>query len=491
MIVPVQTEYFALEGLAQVLETIALVRRELNPRLTVAGMVLTMHDARTRLGRDVERDVREHFPGLVFETVIPRNIRLSEAPSYGVPVTLHDPYCAGADAYVALAREVATRDRLNTARAASPVAGAVRGGGRYDARRAAPKPWPLGGGAGAGPPARNGARPRCDHGRVDRSGQRRRGVPPDRHRPRSSQTRGSRGGVSMRMRSRVSPASMQARGLLQPVLVRPADEGRFELIAGERRWRAAQLAGLETIPALVRVRDDAESLELALIENMAREDLNPVEEARACAALVEELGLSREEVGVRVGRSRVAVSNLIRLLDLPDEALELLERGALSEGHGRALLMAADHGERRRSRARAADEGWSVRELEARARESNRAGQDAPTAPASPRETAPRSARGLCDDRRGPVDGARRGRARHGCPRRFLPRRDAVRESGRRARAGRAAAGPGRLSLVVITPHGRSAGRASAAALRCGTAGAGETACRACGRLAQSVRALL
>ena len=111
VIVPVQTEYFALEGLAQVLETIALVQRELNPRLTVAGMVLTMHDARTRLARDVERDVREHFPGLVFDTVIPRNIRLSEAPSFGVPVTLHDPYCAGADAYVALAREVAARGR--------------------------------------------------------------------------------------------------------------------------------------------------------------------------------------------------------------------------------------------------------------------------------------------------------------------------------------------------------------------------------------------
>ena len=111
VIVPVQTEYFALEGLAQVLETIGLVQRELNPRLTVAGLVLTMHDARTRLGRDVERDVREHFPGLVYSTVIPRNVRLSEAPSFGVPVILHDPYCAGSDAYVSLAREVAARGR--------------------------------------------------------------------------------------------------------------------------------------------------------------------------------------------------------------------------------------------------------------------------------------------------------------------------------------------------------------------------------------------
>ena len=115
--------------------------------------------------------------------------------------------------------------------------------------------------------------------------------------------------------------SIRARGVIQPVLVRPLAGGRYELVAGERRWRAAQIAELETIPAVVRQHDDAGSLELAVIENMAREDLNPVEEARACAGLVEELGLTREEVGLRVGRSRVAVSNLIRLLDLPDEAL--------------------------------------------------------------------------------------------------------------------------------------------------------------------------
>jgi ParB family transcriptional regulator, chromosome partitioning protein len=173
-------------------------------------------------------------------------------------------------------------------------------------------------------------------------------------------------------------SSMRSRGILQPVLVRPVADGRFELIAGERRWRAAQLAGLETVPALVRVRDDAESLELALIENMAREDLNPVEEARACAALVEELGLSREEVGLRIGRSRVAVSNLVRLLDLPDEALELLEQGVLSEGHGRALLIAGDHDARRALARSAAAEGWSVRTLEQRAREANEAAEPPP-----------------------------------------------------------------------------------------------------------------
>ena len=166
-------------------------------------------------------------------------------------------------------------------------------------------------------------------------------------------------------------ASLRERGVLQPVLVRPVAGGTYELVAGERRWRAARLAGLETLPALVRRRGDAEALEAALVENMAREDLNPVEEARACAALVEELGLTRESVGLRVGRSRVAVSNLLRLLDLPDEALELLERGALSAGHGRALLLADDHADRRRLARAAAAEGWSVRTLEARARAAN------------------------------------------------------------------------------------------------------------------------
>jgi len=109
VIVPVQTEYFALEGLAGLLDTLSLVQRELNPRLTVAGMLLTMHDARTKLAQDVEREVREHFPSLVFDTVIPRNVRLGEAPSFGRPVIHHDPHCAGSEAYFELAKEVASR----------------------------------------------------------------------------------------------------------------------------------------------------------------------------------------------------------------------------------------------------------------------------------------------------------------------------------------------------------------------------------------------
>ncbi len=177
--------------------------------------------------------------------------------------------------------------------------------------------------------------------------------------------------------------SLRERGVLQPVLVRRIADGRFELIAGERRWRAAKLAQLQQIPAIVHRNQDAGTLELALIENMAREDLNPVEQGRACAALVEELGLTREEVGRRVGRSRVSVSNLIRLLDLPEQALQLLQNRVLTEGHGRALLLAEDHVERRRLAQAAAAHGWSVRTLEARARAASKR-RHADAAPADP-----------------------------------------------------------------------------------------------------------
>ena len=184
-------------------------------------------------------------------------------------------------------------------------------------------------------------------------------IAPNPNQPRSTSTR---------MRSSALSASMRERGVLQPVLVRPVPGGTYELIAGERRWRAAQLAELETIPAIVRPHDDAASLELALIENMAREDLNPVEEARASPRWSRSSGCTREEVGRRVGRSRVAISNLLRLLDLPDEALELIESGQLTQGHGRALLTAPDHDLRRRLAREAAAQGWSVRQTEARCR---------------------------------------------------------------------------------------------------------------------------
>jgi ParB family chromosome partitioning protein len=161
--------------------------------------------------------------------------------------------------------------------------------------------------------------------------------------------------------------SMADAGVIQPLIVRPLADGRYELIAGERRWRAAREAKLEAVPVLIRDEDETRRLQTALIENMAREQLNPIDEARACAALVDELGLSKEELGRRLGRSRVAISNLIRLLDLPDEALELLSTSELTEGHGRAILRARGQDARRRLAQEAVAHGWSVREVERRA----------------------------------------------------------------------------------------------------------------------------
>ena len=191
-----------------------------------------------------------------------------------------------------------------------------------------------------------------------------RDVPVELIRPSDGQPRKSFDAESIAMLAE----SIAESGVVQPLVVRPLSDGRYELIAGERRWRAAQKAGLETVPAVLRSEDDAKRLQMALVENMAREDLNPIEEARACAALVEELDLSKEEVARRVGRSRSAISNLIRLLDLPDQVIELLEAEELSEGHGRALLLVKGQDDRRELARKAVAEGWSVRETERRAK---------------------------------------------------------------------------------------------------------------------------
>jgi ParB family chromosome partitioning protein len=168
-------------------------------------------------------------------------------------------------------------------------------------------------------------------------------------------------------------SSIKSSGVIQPLLVRPLPDGSYELIAGERRWRAAREAGLEKVPAIIRDSEQAERMQVALIENMVREDLNPVEEARACAALVEDLGLSKEELAQRIGRDRSTVSNLIRLLELPDEAIALLESGKLTGGHGKALLAAPGNDARRRLARAAASGGWSVRETERKAKQAGRA----------------------------------------------------------------------------------------------------------------------
>jgi ParB family transcriptional regulator, chromosome partitioning protein len=162
--------------------------------------------------------------------------------------------------------------------------------------------------------------------------------------------------------------SVRRQGVIQPLLVRPRGVGGYEIVAGERRWRAAREAGRQTVPAVVRTVDDRETLLLGLVENVAREALTPIEEARAYAVLIEEFDLSLGDVAERVGRSKPSVSNRIRLLELPDDVLGMVERGQLSEGHARAVLAVPDHEGRRRLAREIVRRGLSVRAAEQRAK---------------------------------------------------------------------------------------------------------------------------
>jgi len=166
--------------------------------------------------------------------------------------------------------------------------------------------------------------------------------------------------------------SIRRHGVVQPVVVRLREAGGYELIAGERRWRAAGLAGLDQIPAIVRDADLGTRLELALVENLLREDLSPIEVAQACATLVEDFGQTQQDVAARLGRSRPAVSNLLRLLELPEEIQDMIDRGELSEGHGRAILMADGPRAQRLLAERVIREGLSVRQTEQLARQAAR-----------------------------------------------------------------------------------------------------------------------
>ncbi len=171
-------------------------------------------------------------------------------------------------------------------------------------------------------------------------------------------------------------ASVAEVGVIQPVIVRPDDKGGFELVAGERRWRAAKRAGLQTIPALVRETDPRGSLETAIVENLHRQDLNPLEEAAAYRQLVDDFKLSQKEVARRVGRSRSAVANTIRLMQLPAAVQRLLVEGRLSAGHGRALLAVSDPEAQEALAMRAADDGLTVRQVEDLLRGDSLPGED-------------------------------------------------------------------------------------------------------------------
>ncbi len=359
VIIPIQCEYYALEGISQLLNTIRLVQQNFNPALAIDGVLLTMYDSRLNLCRQVAKDAKEYFGAKVFRTVIPRNVRLAEAPSYRQA----DPH---------VRRAVGRREELSLGGAGAPAPGGTgsQSGSRRRRRRGArivSETKRLGRGLEAllGPmtrddgPAQGGAR------EIPVSA-----IDPNPYQPRHE----------------FDPAALQeladsiaASGLLQPIAVRPGSEGRFELIAGERRWRAVQRLGWKNIPAVVREVDDRALLTLALIENLQRDDLSPLDAARGYQRLIEEFAIAQQEVARLVGKNRSTVSNTLRLLQLAPDILELLEGRRITEGHARALLGLADLEERLRLARECAEQDWSVRQLEARVRGEVPASGVAPT----------------------------------------------------------------------------------------------------------------
>ena len=348
VLIPLHCEYFALEGLADLVATMRRVRASLNPSLDIEGVLLTMNDERTNLGATGRPRRARVLQG---KGVRHRRSRATcasrEAPSHGKPVVLYDAKSRGAEAYVALAREVLARN-------APP---GLRRKPATDQRKIAARSYRV--------PV-NAQRLRDQHGPNATNGALGKGLSaliPDAPEPTPSRVTRARHGSASR------PTSYQPRardGRRAPGGARAIDQGqrrhsadrrahaptatRYQIIAGERRWRAAQQAGLRACrwSSASRERPRAQRLlEMALIENIQREDLNPIEEAAAYRRLADEFHLTQDDIAAAVGKDRATIANMLRLLKLPDEVREEVAAGRLSMGHARAMLALTDEAEQR------------------------------------------------------------------------------------------------------------------------------------------------
>ena len=353
VLVPVQCEYYALEGLTQLLDSIERIRSRLNPRLSLAGILLTMAVARTRLSTEVAREVRRAFGDLVFEAVVPRSVRLAEAPSHGLPITAYDPQLR-------------------------------RGGRLLPRRRRARRPAAPEGARGMSRPPRLGrglevllgGAPASDLAQLPVGS-----IGPNTRQPRRR--------FDEEAIERLAE-SVRAQGVVQPILVRALGNGRYELVAGERRWRAARRGRPRRRFPRSCARPTSASRSSSPSSRTSPGRISPpVEEARAYAVLQDEFGFSLGEIAERVGRAKPSVSNRMRLLDLPDDVLSLVERGALTEGHARAVLGVPGNEERRALAARIVRDGAD--RPRRRARRPRRGGA-APAAPGGPRRPRARHA---------------------------------------------------------------------------------------------------
>ena len=370
VIIPMQCEYYALEGLTDLMNSIQRIGQLLNPTLKIEGLLRTMYDPRISLTNDVSAQLQEHFGDTLYSTVIPRNVRLAEAPSFGMPALVYDKQSRGAIAYLALAGELVRRQRAK-GRAATA-----------EGTRMAAKKRGLGRGLDALLGGSSPAKLQEEAVQADRRELQQ--IPLDLMQRGKYQPRRDMDPQALEELAQ----SIKAQGVMQPIVVRPIANGRYEIIAGERRWRASQQAGLEKIPALVRDVPDEAAIAMALIENIQREDLNPIEEAAALQRLQQEFQLTQQQVAEAVGKSRATITNLLRLIGLPEEIKTLLSHGDLEMGHARALLGLP--AERQVEGARhVVAHGLTVRQTEALVRQWTHA----PGKPAGPVKSDPDIAR--------------------------------------------------------------------------------------------------
>lgn len=316
VLIPVQCEYYALEGIADLMRSIKMCNKRLNPELMVQGIVMTMYDGRTKLSDQVVNEVRKFFGKKVYKTMIPRNVRLSEAPSHRKPAIAYDKESKGARAYLHLAGELIKREEKAAKSGGGCGRGGRSGGGTWvkTERKVSHGLGALFGEEYPAPqPEREETRARPATDREDRAARRPTGASAlTRKRWKCSQNPSGRMGSSSRSRSG------------------PLDGGFYQIIAGERRWRASRMAGLKEVPVRILTADEQRAMEMALVENLQREDLNPIEEAKGYRALQDVYGMTQDDVAQSVGKSRPAVANATRLLALSEPVLKLVEDGTLS-----------------------------------------------------------------------------------------------------------------------------------------------------------------
>ena len=337
VLIPVQCEYYALEGIADLMRSIKMCNKRLNPELTVQGIVMTMYDGRTKLSDQVVNEVRKFFGKKVYKTMIPRNVRLSEAPSHRKPAIAYDKESKGARAY---------RQKRRRPRPRRPQR-------RWNMGKDGKKGLGMGLGAlfGEEYPA---PQPEREETAPDL-------LPIEKIEPRADQPRKHFDPEALEMLAE----SIRTYGLIQPITVRPLDGGFYQIIAGERRWRASRMAGLKEVPVRILTADEQRAMEMALVENLQREDLNPIEEAKGYRALQDVYGMTQDDVAQSVGKSRPAVANATRLLALSEPVLKLVEDGTLSAGHARALLPLSDQEMQLAAAKTVIEKGLSVRRAEA------------------------------------------------------------------------------------------------------------------------------